>query len=71
MSSSNISSISSYEGNFYDPEWDVTMGSFDSAEVADLVSLFLLSRIEHLPVKSGIFKDDGICLSDLSADETE
>ena len=53
------------------PEWDVTMGSFDSAEVADLVSLFLLSRIEHLPVKSGIYKDDGICLSDLSADETE
>ena len=54
-----------------DPEWDVTMGSFDSAEVADLVSLFLLSHIEHLPVKSGIFKDDGICLSDLSANETE
>ena len=53
-----------------EPEWDVPMGSFDSAEIADLVSLFLLSLIDHLPIKAGIFKDDGICLSDLSADAT-
>lgn len=47
------------------------MGAFDSAEVCDLVGLYLLTLIRHLPVWSGIYRDDALCLSDLSPSDTD
>ena len=47
------------------------MGSYDSAECADLVGLFLLSKLQHLPIKNAIYKDDGISVSDLTPQQTE
>ena len=42
--------------------FDVTMGSYDGAEVTDLVGLFLLSDIETLFEKEnvGLYRDDGL-----------
>ena len=39
---------------------DVTMGSWDGAEVSDLVGLFLLSQIKDLNLNSGLYRDDGL-----------
>ena len=32
------------------PEFDVPMGAYDSAEVCELVVLFVLHKLRHLPV---------------------
>ena len=50
------------------PEFDVTMGGYDSAEVCDIVGLFLLSKLEELGLKAefGLFKDDGLAASNTS-----
>ena len=44
--------------------FDVTMGSYDSSEIADLVGLFLLSELEKRFGKGniGIYRDDGLCI---------
>ena len=39
-------------------DFDVTMGSYDGAEVCDLVGLYLLSQLQHLNVNVGAFRDD-------------
>ena len=36
--------------------FDVGMGSYDGAEVADIVGLYLLSQLEHLPMKGGLYR---------------
>ena len=51
--------------------FDVTMGSYDGAETTDLVGLFLLSQLEHLPVKLGLYRDDALGVSTLKAKENE
>ena len=53
------------------PNCDVAMGSFDSAEVTNLVGLYLLSLLAHLPVVVGLYRDDGAVLSRLAPRETE
>ena len=53
------------------PSFDVPMGAYDSAEVCDLVGLYLLTLIRHLPVVSGIYRDDALCLSNLSPSDTD
>ena len=40
--------------------FDVTMGSWDGAEVADLVGLFLLSQLTNLNLNVGLYRDDGL-----------
>ena len=42
-----------------DPDFDVSMGSLDSAEVCELVGLFLLSKLERLIPKDqiGLYRD--------------
>ena len=42
--------------------FDVTMGSFDGAEVCELVGLYLLSKIANVPgIESvGLYRDDGL-----------
>ena len=46
-----------------DDSFDVTMGSFDGAEVCELVGLYLLNRLVPLMGKdssSGLYRDDGL-----------
>ena len=43
---------------------DVTMGSFDGAEVCELISLFLLNNLSEKYGKNnvGLYRDDGLIL---------
>ena len=52
-------------------EFDITMGSYDGAESTDLVGLFLLHQLKHLPVNLGLYRDDGLAVSALTARLTE
>ena len=36
------------------------MGSYDGAETADLVGLFLLSKLQNLGIDPGLYRDDGL-----------
>ena len=51
--------------------FDVSMGSWDGAETTDLVGLFLLSQLKHLPVTIGLYRDDGLGVSRLKPKENE
>ena len=55
------------------PDFDVLMGGFDSAEICDIVGLFLLSELEeqNLNAEFGLFKDDGLSVSGASPKEVE
>ena len=48
--------------------FNVTMGSF---EVADLVGLFLLSRLSDLGLNIGLYRDDGLAVCDLKPRQAE
>ena len=45
-------------------DFDNTMGSYDGAEVAETVGLYLLHKLEDiLPKESlGLYRDDGLCM---------
>ena len=45
------------------PTFDVTMGSYDGAEVAEFVGLFLLNELSHILCihDYALYRDDGIC----------
>jgi hypothetical protein len=51
--------------------FDVTMGSFDGAESTDLCGLFLLSKLKALAIIAGLYRDDGLALSDMNPRDTE
>ena len=51
--------------------FDVTMGSLDGAEVCDLVGLYLLSQLSDLNLDIGLYRDDGLCVSSLTARQTD
>ena len=51
--------------------FDVTMGSWDGAEVADLVGLYLLSQLTNLNLRIGLYRDDGLAVCNLSPRQTE
>ena len=53
--------------------FDVTMGSYDGAEVCQLVGLFLLNKLEkYIPKKSiGLYRDDGLPALDLPGPDLE
>ena len=53
------------------PSFDVGMGSFDGAENCDLVGLFLLSQLQHLPINIGLYRDDGLAATCLSTKQCE
>ena len=40
--------------------WDITMGSWDGAEVCDLIGLFSLSKCQDLGLNIGLYRDDGL-----------
>ena len=44
-------------------DFDVTMGSFDGAEVCELVGLYLLSQLQHLAMNVGLYRDDGLAIT--------
>ena len=46
-----------------DTTFDVTMGSFDGAETCELVGSFLLSQLQHLDANLGLYRDDGLAVS--------
>ena len=41
------------------------MGSWDGAEVADLVGLYLLSKLSVLGINAGLYRDDGLAAVEL------
>ena len=45
------------------PNFDVTMGSFDGAEICELVGLFILNKLSNLYglETCGLYRDDGLC----------
>jgi hypothetical protein len=49
--------------NSVDPNFDVTMGSFDGAELCELVGLYILYTIakEYGLNTTGLYRDDGLC----------
>lgn len=51
--------------------FDVTMGSFDGAETCELIGLFILSELQGIGVNVGLYRDDGLALSDLTPQNTE
>ena len=44
--------------------FDVTMGSFDGAEICELVGLYLLNKLSFLVEKEhiGLYRDDGLAV---------
>ena len=40
--------------------FDVPMGSFDGAEICDIVGLFMLSKLQILNLNIGLYRDDGL-----------
>ena len=48
--------------NIHNPSFDVTMGSFDGAEICELVGLYLLHQMrEKFPdINFGLYRDDGL-----------
>ena len=52
-------------------EINVTMVSFDGAEVCELVGLYLLSLLQLLDMNVGLYRDDGLAVTKLSPQNTE
>ena len=46
-------------------EWDVTMGSFDGAEVSELVGLYMLDKLTQTNLDLGLYRDDGLGVTNL------
>ena len=42
----------------------------DGAEVCDLVGMFLLSQLGHLKLNIGLYRDDGLAVSNLGPRQT-
>ena len=51
--------------------FNVTMGSWDGAEVADLVGLYLLSQLTDLSLDVGLYRDDGLGVCKLPPRQAE
>ena len=54
--------------------FDVTTGSFDSAEICELVGLYIQSNLENILPKTnfGLYRDDGlILLKDLNGQQID
>ena len=51
--------------------FDVTMGSYDGAETCELVGLYILSQLEHLDINVGLYRDDGLAISNKTPKQTE
>ena len=54
-----------------DTTFHVTMGSYDGAETCELVGSFLLSQLQDLDVNIGLYRDDGLAISNATPRRTE
>ena len=43
--------------------FDITMGSMDGAESCEVCGLYILSKLQHLEVDMGLYRDDGIVVT--------
>jgi hypothetical protein len=46
--------------------FDVGMGFFDGTEICEIVGLFLLEELQELDINIGIYRDDGLAVSNLT-----
>ena len=53
------------------PDFDVTIGSYDGAETCDIVGLFMLSKMQNLDINVGLYRDDGLAVSTRTPRENE
>ena len=44
-------------------EFDIAQGSYDGAEACELVGLYVLSKLQDLGINVGIYRDDGLAVS--------
>ena len=51
--------------------FDVTMGSYDGDETCELLRGFLLSQLQNLDVDIGLYRDDGLAISNAAQRDTE
>ena len=51
--------------------FDIAMGAYDGAEACDLVALFLLSKLQHLPINVGAYRDDVLAVCSLTPSQVE
>ena len=51
--------------------FDVTMGSFDGAEICEIVGLFLLSQLQYLNINVGLYRDDGLAITNQTPRNTD
>ena len=51
--------------------FDVPMGSFDSAEVCDIVGLYMLNLLKPIGLDIGLYRDDWLNLSDRNGPGSE
>ena len=47
------------------------MGSYDGAETCELAGSFLLSQLQELNINIGLYRDDGLVISDTTPRDTE
>ena len=63
-----------YEGDIWakkdNPKFDVTIGAWDGAEVAELVGLMIMDEVEKILPTSGLYRDDGLAVTQKSGPET-
>ena len=52
-------------------EFDVTMGSYDGAEACELVGLYLLSQLQNLNIQVGLYRDDGLAVTNTTPKQAE
>ena len=51
--------------------FDVAMGAFDGSETCELIGLFLLKDLAKLNINVGLYRDDGLAVSNFTARQTE
>ena len=55
-----------------DIKFDVSMGSYDGAETCELVgSLSSFSFLQNLNINIGLYRDDGLAISNATPSETD
>ena len=52
-------------------DFDITMGAYDGGETCDICVLYLLSKVQHLPINIGAYKDDWLAVSSHTNRQTE
>ena len=50
---------------------EVTTGSYDGAETCELVGSFLLSQLQDLNTNEGLYRDDGLAITNATPRETK